>query len=252
MLVHNLMLTHRYDEASDELEHSTVDDPGLEYNRSILELREHRDTGRFAADLERLQMTLDDTSEPLSLWEAHMANRDYAAAEELLDAFEEHDPETLERNPHLSNRNMMEAFTYWATGSEDLLDEAVLRGNTHLDRSRSPDGSFEHKDLIMDVALLAAVDGDSGNAERFMHQGMRAMAEDQAGFSGFRHLGCWIFGIANATEAAVTCIRDALVEPSNALPFLEPLLPYYDPIRGEPEFIELLTDLDLPPIYLTD
>ena len=63
--------------------------------------------------------------------------------------------------------------------------------------------------------------------------------------SGYRQLGCRIFGIAKATEAAVKCIRDALVEPSNALPFLKPLLPYYDPIRGEPEFTDLLTDLDL-------
>lgn len=245
MLVHNLMLTHRYDEASDELENSTVDDHNQEYYRSVLELREHRDTGRFAADVERLQMTLDGSSEPWSLWEAYMANRDYVAAEELLEALEEHDPELPRGNPHLSNRNMGEVFTYWASGREDLLDKAVLRGNTQLDKSRSPDGSFEHKDLIMDVALLTAVDGNSGDAERFMHQGMRAMAEDQAGMSGYRQQGCWIFGIAKATEAAVKCIRDALVEPSNALPFLEPLLPYYDPIRGEPEFIELLADLDL-------
>ena len=245
MLVNNLMLTHRYDEASDELEGSTVEDPGLAYYRIALQLREHRDTGRFAADLERLQMTLDESSEPWSLWEAHMANRDYVAAEKLLDALEEHDPELPRGNPHLSNRNMGEAFTYWASSKEDLLDEAVLRGRTHLDKSRSADGSFEHKDLIMDVALLAAVDGDAEDAERFMHQGLRAMSEDQAGMSGYRQLGCWIFGIAKATEAAVKCIRDALVEPSTALPFLEPLLPYYDSIRGEPEFTELLTDLDL-------
>ena len=245
MLVHNLMMTHRYDEASEELESSTIEDPALEYYRAVLQLREHRDIGRFVADLERLQMKLDDTDEPWSLWEAHMANRDYVAAEGLLGALEEHDPEAPQLNPHVSNRNMAEAFTYWASGKKDLLDEAVLRGNTHLDKSRSPDGSFEHKDLIMDVALLTAVDGDAEDAERFMHQGMRAMSEDQASMSGYRQLGCWIFGIAKATEAAVKCIRDALVEPSAALPFQEPLLPYYDSIRGEPEFIELLTDLDL-------
>jgi len=244
-LVHNLMMTHRYDEASDELESSTIEDPALEYYRAVLQLREHRDTGRFVADLERLQMTLDDTDEPWSLWEAHMANRDYVAAEKLLNALEEHDPETPQLNPHVSNRNMAEAFTYWASGKKDLLDEAVLRGKTHLDRSRSPDGSFEHKDLVMDVALLAAVEGESDGAERLMHQGMRAMEEDKASMSGYRQIGCRIFGVAKATEAAVKCIRGALIEPSNALPFQEPFLPYYDSIRGEPEFIELLTGLDL-------
>ncbi len=246
MLVNNLMLTHRYDEASDELQNSTIEDPDLAYYRIVLQLREHRDTGRFAADVERWQVTLDESAEPYSLWVAHMANRDYVAAEELLDALEEHDPEMPpERNPHLSNRNMGEAFTYWASGKKDLLDKVVLRGNTHLDKSRSPDGSFEHKDLIMDVALLAAVDGDRGDAERFMHQGMRVMAEDQAGMAGFRQLGCWIFGIAKATEAAVKCIRDALIEPSTTFPFLEPSLPFYDPIRDEPEFVKLLEVLDV-------
>jgi len=29
------------------------------------------------------------------------------------------------------------------------------------------------------------------------------------------------------------------------MPFLEPFLPYYDPIRDEPEFIELLAELDV-------
>lgn len=63
--------------------------------------------------------------------------------------------------------------------------------------------------------------------------------------------------MAGATTAAVDCIREALVEPSLALPFLEPYLPYYDSIRDQPEFIALLSELDgvasrqqgLPPIY---
>ena len=244
MLVHNLMMTHRYDEASDELEDSTIEGRGVEYYRIALRLREHRDTARFASELEHLQMTLDDSSEPWLLWDAYMANRDYVAAEERLGELQEHDPESPQGNPHLSNRNMGELFTYWATGQEGPLDEAVLRGNTHLDESRSPDGSFDHKDLVMDVALLRAVKGDS-NAERLMYQGMRALAEDQATLSGYRQLGCWIFGIAQAARSAVKCIRDALVEPSTAMPFLEPLLPYYDPIRHEPEFVDLLTELDL-------
>ena len=243
-LINNLILTHRYDEAQEELENSTVTSPRLEYYRIALQLREHRDTRRFAEDLERLQLTLDDTAEPWSLWEAHMASRDFVAAEQLLDRMQDHDPEQPGRNPHLSNRQMAEVFTYWASGKQRLLDEAVLRGNAHLDRSRSADGSFEHKDLILDVALLKAVVGDK-EAERLTHQGMRAMAEDKAGLSGYRQLVCHVFGIARATRAAVQCIRDALVEPSPALPFLEPLFPYYDPIRGEPEFDELLAELDI-------
>jgi hypothetical protein len=49
--------------------------------------------------------------------------------------------------------------------------------------------------------------------------------------------------MAGATAAAVECIRTGLAEPSMVMPFLEPFLPYYDSIRDEPEFVELLVDL---------
>jgi len=42
----------------------------------------------------------------------------------------------------------------------------------------------------------------------------------------------------------VKCIRDGLEQASLMAPFLEPYLPFYDLIRNEPEFIEMLTDVD--------
>jgi hypothetical protein len=47
-----------------------------------------------------------------------------------------------------------------------------------------------------------------------------------------------------ATQAAVKCIREGLIEPSHVTPFLEPYLPFYDAIREQPEFIEMLTEID--------
>jgi hypothetical protein len=49
--------------------------------------------------------------------------------------------------------------------------------------------------------------------------------------------------MAGAPAAAVACIRTALAEPSFVMPFMEPFLPYYDSLRDEPIFVELLTDL---------
>jgi hypothetical protein len=49
--------------------------------------------------------------------------------------------------------------------------------------------------------------------------------------------------MASASSAAVECIRSGLAEPSLVMPFVEPFLPYYDSIRNEPEFVDLLTEL---------
>jgi hypothetical protein len=49
--------------------------------------------------------------------------------------------------------------------------------------------------------------------------------------------------VAGAADAAVQCIRDGLEEPSYVMPFLEPQLPFYDPIRDEPVFVELTEEL---------
>jgi hypothetical protein len=51
-------------------------------------------------------------------------------------------------------------------------------------------------------------------------------------------------GIAGAGAAAVECIQESLDEIGLMLPFQEPLLPYYDSIRDEPEFIELLAEIN--------
>ena len=50
--------------------------------------------------------------------------------------------------------------------------------------------------------------------------------------------------MAGAAEAAVECIRQGLEEPSSIMPFIEPYLPFHDPIREQPVFVELLKELE--------
>ena len=45
------------------------------------------------------------------------------------------------------------------------------------------------------------------------------------------------------SKAAVDCIRVGLVKPSFVMPFLEPALPYYDSIRNQPEFEEMMIQI---------
>ena len=56
-------------------------------------------------------------------------------------------------------------------------------------------------------------------------------------------IACQILGMAGAAEAVVSCIRQGLDQPSNVMPFIDPYLPFYDPIRDEPVFVELLEEL---------
>jgi len=57
----------------------------------------------------------------------------------------------------------------------------------------------------------------------------------------FRTAALYIVGAWLVLQVAdVDCLREAYPKPSTAFPFLEPYLPYYDPIRDEPAFVELL------------
>ena len=59
----------------------------------------------------------------------------------------------------------------------------------------------------------------------------------------WRDILCQLLGMAGAAEAAVECIREGLAEPSGIMPFMEPYLPFYDSIREEPAFVELVEEL---------
>jgi hypothetical protein len=67
---------------------------------------------------------------------------------------------------------------------------------------------------------------------------------DWADRNELRPEACRVLGMIAATQAAVKCIRDGLNEPSHVTPFLEPYLPFYDLIRDQPEFIEMLAEID--------
>jgi hypothetical protein len=49
---------------------------------------------------------------------------------------------------------------------------------------------------------------------------------------------------AGLAAATVECFRAAFDEPSYVLPFLEPFMPFYDAIRHDPEFVELMAEID--------
>ncbi len=97
--------------------------------------------------------------------------------------------------------------------------------------------------LNLDMALLTAAEGNTAETERLIRRWRRGAAEDIAEQAHARHHTCRILEMARATAAAVECIRTGLAEPSLVMPFMEPFLPYYDSMREEAEFVDLLADL---------
>ncbi len=238
-LVRNLMMSHRYDEAKEEIENPEFQTYDLEYWRNMLELKEYRDIGRWADKLAALQNDYESDAEPGKMWEAHIANRNFEAAEGLLSSLP---GEVRGSVNYLTEQTVSRIITYWFLGDSDRLEDIVSEARRGLDSSRDAEGNIPAHAWNYFMALLAAVEGNTEESERLARRWLRGET-DLASLFVFRHTACQVLGMAGASAAAVECIREALVEVSLAFPFLEPYLPYYDSIREEPAFVELLAEI---------
>jgi hypothetical protein len=239
-LVNNLLMNHQYAEAAREVRNAPVQTLEVAVLGSILQLREAKDPGGWAAELAALEKEYGAVADPWDWWDAHIANRDFRAAEATLRPLEEASWD--DHNWFVQGHYRFEVsqiMTYWFLHSDDRLEELLAQGRARLEQRRDSEGGFADVNQYLLLALFAAVDGDTVETERLVRVWRRAADEDLAELTNIRHYACRILGMAKASAAAVECIRDALAEPSYVMPFVEPYLPYYDSIRGDPEFIEL-------------
>lgn len=88
-IVANLMAMHRYEEARQAIENSESEGYMLSVLHSKLLVQEHDDFSRRVQGVIDAQREFGSTNDFISLWEAHIANRDYAAAEKLMNAMPE-------------------------------------------------------------------------------------------------------------------------------------------------------------------
>ncbi len=238
-LATTLVLSHRYEDATREIENSTFQDYGLSTLHNILQLREHRDLGRWVEAQAALQKDFEDVADPVHLWEARIAIRDYSGAEKMLSAMQE----PGFKSGVISIKEWNQIVTYWFMQRSNRLAELLTQARTDFDKDRQSDGKVPHYSVYLDIALVTAAEGNTEETERLIRRWRRRAAEDLAELANVRHHACRVLGMARATTAAVECIRTSLAEPSFVMPFLEPFLPYYDSMRDEPEFVALLADL---------
>jgi tetratricopeptide (TPR) repeat protein len=239
-IVGQLMVLHEYDAALAEIEAFKGREYGIETYRAILALRAHGDLKRYASDVQSLAEEMGTRISPWDIWQSHFNARNFEEAERALEEI----PERRRHRPGagIPSKQALTIETFWAIGDADRLAEEVADARRYLDQAGATDEPDTMR-VAISRALLAAVEENAEEAERQVRIWFRLSKQDLAERAFFWDLACEALGMAGAAEAAVRCIRDGLVEPSTIFPFLEPHLPYYDPIRAEPVFIELVEEL---------
>lgn len=241
-LVHNLVLAHRYDEAMTELAAARVDGYGLSRVRSLLEMRDHQDPRALLGALAALHEEYGAEAVPFRLWEAHVAARDYAGAGALLDAFEAGELASKSwQFIGIPDARLARVITNRLQHGPESVDPPAAELRAQMEAELDNGVGFN---AILAMALVAAADGRTADSERFVRAWLRASNEDLAERVMQRHYACRALGMATAVAAAVECLRASLSEPSQAMPFLEPMLPYYDTMREDPRFLALLADIE--------
>jgi len=243
-IVSTLINTHRYEDARKEIENSTVEDYTLAKSYSMLLVQEHGDFDRWVEGVREAQREFGATSDYLSLWEALIASRDYAAAEELTNAMPEEKVISKSYEGELSLRVSAQIVTYWLLQRNDRLTPILHEARTHLDKARDADGDFRSHITNLTMALVTAAEGNRAETELLIRRYWRGTSGDQTEQAAVQQDICKMLGMAGSTTLAVECIRTGLARPSYVMPFIDPFLPYFDSIRDEPEFVELLAELE--------
>ena len=240
-LVWNLGWMHRYDEALAASKATEAESYQLAYWRSLLNLREHRDIGRWLTDQETIYERYVNEADRMSLWEAHIAARDFAGAEQLLDSLRDNDSEI---GVYMSEQDVASIITAWLLGDEQALAEVLPAKRAFLEQSRGSDGEFINFGTNLEMALIAAAEGNTGEAQRLVRMVLREARKDMTNQTAMLANACQVLGMSGAAAAAADCLRTAFSVPSSAHPFLEPHLPYYDPVREDPAFEALLAEIE--------
>ena len=246
-IIRKLMHMHRYDEALAEIDSMEERRFYPQVLRAQLRVRENGDLHRLARETQALADELDDRYEDYDVWLTRILIRDFEGAQEalyaLFGAMPEHDPDDPPPSLGLTDELALEILMHWMLEDGDRLAELVAEGRESIGQLGTTEELMD-RSAILSVALLAAVEGKTEETERLVRAWYRgAAAEDLAERGMNWEMACQNLGIAGAAEAAVDCIRQGLKQPSQVMHFIEPHLPFYDPIRNDPVFVELAEEL---------
>ncbi len=238
-IVNNLLLTHQYDEALAEIE--AVDEPSrhLRTRKLWLAYRDHRDPQQLLRDTEVLATEMSPEIAASEIMFARFVARDFPGALELLQSMPD-DPVSLKWG--FSEKRALTLIIYRLLGDEERVAALVARTRNEFAELGTMEEMMDFTS-VLSLALLAAVEGNSEDTERLARAWDEGIGQDLALRAGDLDLVCRTLGMGGVARAAVDCIREGLEKPSGINPFLETDLPFYDPIRDEPVFAELVAEL---------
>jgi hypothetical protein len=237
-LLFNLALAHRYDEAMAELEAYEGRDENVEFLRARLMVREHGDLQRMLQDVVAIDEEFDSRDSRDNRAYACVMARDFECASDALETMADEGVTPM----GLSNKQFSQLIVAHLLEDSDTVAELAAIARDNLSGAGLDYAEIDDWRAIT-LATLAATEGDADGATQFIRQYFRGAGADWANRVHNRDFICQLLGMAGAAEAAVRCLREGLEEPSLVMPFLEPELPFYDPIRDEPVFIELVEEL---------
>jgi len=243
-VIQSLIRLHRYDEALAEIEALEDRHYYMEFTGLMLNLREHGDLDRLAMETETLADEIGDEYHPYDLWWTRMLVGNYEGAAAALDDLPTPPDSTSPPRLGITREQANTIQTYWLLDDADRLAAVVAEGRESISQLGTTEDLLD-EDAILSVALLAAVEGKTEETERLIQAWYQGGAADLAGRALMWEYACQCLGMAGAAEAAVKCIRRGLEIPSGVMPFLEPRLPFYDPVRNEPVFIEMMEELGI-------
>jgi TolB-like protein len=228
------LAVHRYDEAEVEAKNSVLDSFTKHWTQSFLLFRDHRDFKWLQDSILKL---CPFYREPDCGWIEYIAQRDYHRALTSLDELAKIDDEPV----GLNDRRTI--FTYWLMQDVESLTLDLPRWQAELEEDRDRAGKVHSVQSFLGLAMLAAIQSKPNDAKQWIDNWFQKRPIDWAERTNSRHEACRILGMIGATTSAVKCIRDGLLQPSYIAPFFEPYLPFYDSVRSEPEFIDMLADI---------
>lgn len=238
-VVNNLMLRHLYDEALAAIEAMNEPSVSMRNLRIWLRFRDDGDRNRIVVETEALAGEMRPEFAAAEILQARMFARDYAGAAELLDQLHD-DPVSLRWG--LSQLDVFSILVYWLLDDSERVTALVAEAREEFAELGMVDDMLDQHS-ILSVALLAAVEDDAAEVRRLTDAWNTGAGQDLAMRMGNLQHRCQMLGMSGSADEAVDCIREGLEQPSAIAPFIEPHMPFYDPIRDEPAFVELLEDL---------
>lgn len=247
-LAGRLMVTHRYEEALAIAEQ--IENPSLRLSAQylpILRFFKHGDLQRWEQDIRaalNTDLSEDRRDDVLStLWEVQIARREFAAAQQSIDQISFDELIKTSVNVWLSPKHRLQMAQHLVTGNTSAAKasaEAVRR----LAEPMEPDlQALLDRMPAPDRALMLLAGGKEDEAFDALTV-WRDPNWDRAEWMGRSYL-CEMLALMKTEAAALealACLRSALSEPSRAMRFVEPQLPFYDSLRARADFNSLINE----------